>query len=332
MKNATFKRTALFLTLTLGLATATQSFAQSPRRGINGDWNVKTQFGEREIDSILNFSRDGDGNMTGSWIAFWGVTELKNVKLEENQLRFTQTFRGRDAEMTSEFKGTIEDGKLAGTLSSDRGESKVTGGRAARISRAAGNWAMKIKAGEREYTGTLTIKSGSDGTLTGTWSSQRGEQKVADLAYNRGELTFKRTIKTQDSEWETAFQGNIRGNALTGAFKSDRGEAETTGERIGGSAIGTWILDIESEAGPRHQRLVINPDLSGLYGSTAIDTVKVDNNQVGFKVSLEFGDRQFDWDFKGAIHEDTLTGDLTTAQGTRKATGKKLVRTFGRGR
>ena len=104
------------------------------------------------------------------------------------------------------------------------------------------------------------------------------------------------------------------------------------GERIGGSAIGTWNLDLESEAGPRHQRLVINPDLSGLYGSTAIDTLKVDNSQVSFKVSMEFGDRQLNWDFQGKIDEDTLTGDLTTAQGTQKVSGKKLVRTFRRAR
>lgn len=332
MKNAAFKRTALFLTFTFGLAAVTQVFAQSPRRGLYGDWNIKTQFGERDFDSILNFSRDGDGNLTGSWIAFWGVTELKDVKAEENQLSFTQTFRGRNSEMTSKFEGAIDEGKLTGTLSSDQGESKVVGERAARISRAAGSWAMKIKAGEREYTGTFTVKSNSDGTLTGEWKNERGEQKVSDLAYSRGELAFKRTIKTQDNEWESAFQGNIRGNALTGVFKSDRGEAETVGKRIGGPAIGTWNLDLESEGGPRHQRLVVNPDLSGLYGSTAIDTVKLENNQVSFKLTMAFGDREFNLDFRGKIDEDTLTGDLTTAQGTRKVTGKKVARSFRRGR
>jgi hypothetical protein len=330
MKYPILKKTALYLSL--GLAVITPTFAQAPLRGLYGDWNIEMQFGERSVDSILNFSRDADGNLTGSWISFWGVTELKDVKYDANQLSFTQTFRTRDGEMTSKFQGATDDGKLTGTTSSERGESKVVGERAPRISRAAGNWAMTIKAGEREFTGTLAIKSDSDGNLTGVWKSQRGEQKLSDLAYSRGELAFKRTITTPDGEWESAFQGTIRGNTLTGVFKSDRGEAETTGQRMGGPAIGTWNLELDSEFGRRQQRLRINPDMSGLYGSTAIEAVKLDNDQVSFNVSLAFGDRQFEMDFQGKIDGDTLTGELTTGQGTTKVTGKKLVRTFARER
>ena len=332
MKYSTLHKTSFFLTFTIMVAVVTTAMAQGPRRGIFGDWNITTQFGERPFESILEFSQGAEGSLKGSWITFFGLTELKDVKYEDNQLSFTQTFRGREGETTSKFSGVIEEGKLTGTLSSDRGESEVAGKRAPRISRAVGGWAMKIKVGEREFTGTLNIKSDSGGDLVGKWSSQRGEQEVDALAYSRGELSFTRTIKTQDNEWESAFKGNIRGNAITGVSTSDRGEAEMVGERIGGAAIGTWNLDLASERGSRSQRLWINADMSALYGSSAIDKITLGGNQLSFRYAVQFGDREFESDFQGRIDGDTLTGELTTSQGARKVTGKKVVSSFRRRR
>lgn len=332
MKHQRLQRISGLLAFALFLGTLTQSFAQGQRRGIYGDWNITTQFGENPFQSILAFSRNAEGNLTGSWITFFGSTELKDLSFENNQLRFTQTFRGRNGESTSEFRGSTEDGKLTGTLTSDRGESKVTGERAPRTPRAAGSWAMKIKAGEREFTGTLNIKSDSSGNLTGDWTSQRGVAKVHDIVSNRRELAFKRTIKTQDNEWESSFEGTIQGNTLTGISKSQRGDAETTGERIGGAAIGTWNLVVESNQGTRNQRLRVNSDLSGLYGSTAIDKIKLEDNQISFTTSVEFGDREFNWDFHGQIDGGSLSGELTTTQGSRKVTGKKAALSLRRSR
>jgi hypothetical protein len=50
-----------------------------PRRGIRGDWLVKTQLNERKRESILSFSRDADRNLTGQWISSWGVNDLRDV-------------------------------------------------------------------------------------------------------------------------------------------------------------------------------------------------------------------------------------------------------------
>lgn len=332
MKILTIQKTAFFLTIAITLTAATQAAAQASRRGLSGDWKITTQFGERQVESILAFSRDTEGNRTGAWISFWGLTELKDLKYEDNKLSFTQTFRGRDGERTSSFKGALEEGKLTGTLSSDRGEFKVVGERAARVSRAVGQWAMKVKVREREFTGTLSIKNDPEGKLAGEWKSQRGEQVVKELVYSRGELAFERTVKIEDNEFETAFTGNIRGNALTGGFKSDRGEAEAVGERVNGALIGTWTLDIESERGPRKQRLRVNADMSALYGSTVIDKINFADNKLGFKVVWAFGDRQFETEFQATLDGTSLTGERTSSQGKRKVTGKKVERSSRRAR
>jgi hypothetical protein len=340
MKRIAFHKTVGFLMLMVLVIPLAQVSAQdsarpsrSRRGGLYGDWQVKISFGERQMDSILSFSRDAEGNRTGQWISFWGLSELKDVKYEEGQLSFTQERQNREGQsITTKFTGTIKEGKLAGTLSSDGGEYKLEGKRSPRIPRAVGNWEMKYKVGEREITGTLVIKAGKEGELTAQWQSQRGEHEITDLQYERGTLTFKRKSKFGDREWESTFEGTVRRDTLTGAFKSERGEITTDGKLIGASLIGNWNLEVTSEQGSRKQRLKVNSDMSGLYGAIPIKKVDLKDDQVSFKIVLEFGERKFEMSFKGKLAESKLTGELTTSRGSQKVTGKKVIRTFRRPR
>jgi hypothetical protein len=340
MKRIAFHKTVGFLMLMVLVIPLAQVSAQdsarpsrSRRGGLYGDWQVKISFGERQMDSILSFSRDAEGNRTGQWISFWGLSELKDVKYEEGQISFTQERQNREGQsITTKFTGTIKEGKLAGALSSDGGEYKLEGKRSPRIPRAVGNWEMKYKVGEREITGTLVIKAGKEGELTAQWQSQRGEHEITDLQYERGTLTFKRKSKFGDREWESTFEGTVRRDTLTGAFKSERGEITTDGKLIGASLIGNWNLEVTSEQGSRKQRLKVNSDMSGLYGAIPIKKVDLKDDQVSFKIVLEFGERKFEMSFKGKLAESKLTGELTTSRGSQKVTGKKVIRTFRRPR
>jgi hypothetical protein len=334
MKSKTFHKAALYCSLMLMIVLSAQVYAQpaSPRgRGIYGDWQIKVEFGERQMESILSFSRDSEGNMTGQWISFWGANDLKDVKFEDNKLSFVQSVRFGDNEFTQNFAGTIEDGKITGVLTSDRGESKLEGQRSPRMSRAVGNWELKYKFGDREITTTLAVKANKEGDLSAEWQSQQGESKITDLQYERGKLTFKRESKFQDRQMVSTFEGTIgRDNTLTGVIKSERGEVPVEGTLIGAPLIGTWNLDIESEQGARKQRLVVNPDLSALYGSNLIKKINLDGDKVSFKYVMSFGDQEFETSFAGKLAESKLTGELTTSRGTRKVTGTKVVRTFRR--
>ena len=51
---------------------------------------------------------------------------------------------------------------------------------------------------------------------------------------------------------------------------------------------------------------------------------------MSFKIVWEFGERKFEMDFKGAVEESKLTGELTSSRGSQKVTGTKVVRRFGR--
>jgi len=332
-RNQTFNKAALYCSLMLVAVLSAQVIAQpsSSRgfrgRGIYGDWQVKVEFGERQMESILSFSRNQEGQYTGQWISFWGVNELKDVKFEENKLSFVQVVRFGDNEFTQNFTGTVEDGKITGILSSDRGESKLEGQRSPRMSRAVGNWEIKFKMGDREITTTLVVKADKEGQLKGEWQSQWGEHEITDLQYERGNLTFKRKSKFQERQMESSFEGTIgRDYTLTGVIKSEMGEVPAEGKLIGAPLIGTWNLDIESERGPRKQRLRINPDMSALYGSTLIKKINLDGDKVSFKYVRSFGDQEFETSFEGKLAESKLTGELTTSRGTRKVKGTKVVR------
>jgi len=316
----------LIVSFVLPMQVSAQS--RSRRGGLYGDWQIKMKFGEREFESILAFSRNQEGQYTGQWISFWGMNELKDVKFEDNKLSFTQVTNYGGQERTSKFTGTIEEGELSGLLVSDRGETEINGKRAPRTPRGVGSWEMKIKVGEREYTGTLVITADKEGNLKGTWKSSRGESEVSDLKYENRNLTFKRIIQRDSGNMEMTFEGTVSYNSLEGVFKSDRGESPTTGTRVGASLIGTWNLDIESERGPRKQRLRVNPDMSALYGSVLIKKINLDGDKVSFKYVMQFNDQDYETSFQGKIAESKLTGELTTSRGTSKVTGTR--RTFRR--
>ena len=306
---------------------------RSRRGGLYGDWQIKYQAGERQREAIISFSRDSEGNRTGQWISFTRLSELKDLKYEDGQLSFTRSSRNRDGQTTtSKFTGTIQDGILSGTMSSDRGEYKVEGKPMPRIPRAVGNWTMTLRREDREFTSTLNVKADKEGKLIAQWRSERGELEITDVQYERGNLSFKMERKSEDRQWEAAFEGTIgrETDTLSGVIKSERGEMKAEGKRTGTPLIGIWNLEATSERGSRKQRLLVNPDMSGLYGAIPVKKVNFEGERVSFKVVMEFGDQTFEMGFEGKLADSKLTGELTSSRGSQKIKGTKVIRTFRR--
>ena len=334
MKHRAFSRVVLCGLLASFVMLSAQAGAQPRGRGVFGDWQVKYQAGERQMDAIIAFSRDSEGNRTGQWISFMSLSDLQDLKYEDGKLSFTRTRRGRDGETTtSKFTGTIQDGKLTGTMSSERGEYEVQGQPAPRIPRAVGTWQMKIKREDREFESTIAVKADKEGNLSATWSSERGTLEIPQVQYERGSLSFAMERKTEERQWKASFEGTIdrETDTLTGALKSERGEMEAVGKRTGTPIIGTWILESTSERGTRKQRLRVNGDMSALYGSLPIKKVALDGDKMTFKLVLEFGDQTFEMDFAGKVEGSKLSGEMSSSRGSWKITGTKAVSSF-RGR
>lgn len=325
MKQSAFRKAVGFLALTVFVTLSAPVTAGTARKGIQGDWQITMDFGGRQVNSILSFSTDSEGKLTGQSITFGGVRELEDIKYEGSQLSSVQVNRFGDNEFRSTFKGTVERGKLSGTFSSDRGETTVEGKRLRRMPMAAGTWQVKFNVGDREVSSTLTIKADENNNLSAEWQSQWGEHEITDVTFKKGKLTFKRTSKIQDRQWESDFEGTIKGHKLTGTLKSERGDIALEGRRDGAALIGKWDLELTSDRGTRKQILQVNPDLSGLYGPGPISKIELEGNQVSFRMVRTFGGQESETTFKCTLDGKKLTGERTSPRGTQTVTGNKRV-------
>ena len=326
MKQLAFRKAVGFLALIVFVALFAPASAGTAKKGIQGDWQITMDFDGRQINSILSFSTDSEGKLTGQSISF-GVSELEDIKYEGSQLSFVQVNRFGDNEFRRTFTGTIERGKLSGTVSSDRGESKVEGKRLRRMSMAAGTWQVKFSIGDRQINSTLVVKADENNNLNAEWQSERGQHEITDVTFKKGKLTFKRTSKFQDRQWESNFEGTIKGHKLTGTIKSERGDTTLEGRRHGAALIGKWDLELTSDRGTRKQILQVNPDLSGLYGSSPIKKISLEGNQVSFKMVRMFRDQQYETTFKATLDGRKLTGERVSSRGTQTVVGEKRSRT-----
>ena len=311
---------SIVLTCALLLGSTSLVWAES----ITGIWEMTMDFGGRPSYATLSVSKKADGSLVGKW----GSEELSNVKFADGKLTFVRTITFGDQEFTMHYNGVLEDGKLDGLLSSDRGEFAVKGARKKPKSPVLGHWDMKFNVGDREITGKLSISQEPDGSLAGAWASARGQTVISNVKFQGGKLTFSRKSTFGDRQYESTFDGTVKGHELTGAFKSQRGEMAAAGQRIGVALIGNWELTSTSERGTRTSMMRIETDLSGRYeffgGEIPMKDIKLEGDQVTFVIEMGFGDRTFKLDFKGKLDGKTLKGEMVSERGTSQIVGKKI--------
>jgi hypothetical protein len=294
-----------------------------------GDWQLEPDPCERQ-SSILSFAAGKEGRLTGQWITFRGFTELEDARFKDNSLSFSQVVRFDKDEFKGNFTGTIDGDKISGTLTHGPVQDKIQGKRIPRIPLAAGNWEIKYKVDDNEITATLAIKTDSQGKLSAEWQGQPGEHKITDVQFEGDKLTFRKTSKMQDHVSESTFEGTVRQktDTLSGVIKSEGKEIAAEGKRIGSAIIGNWVLDVTAPWGISKQRLKVNQDMSGMYGTAPIEKVNLEGDKVSFKIVFEFGRWKFEMNFEGKADKSMLTGELKTSRSTQKVVGKKVIPIF----
>ena len=74
----------------------------------------------------------------------------------------------------------------------------------------------------------MTIKP----DMTGTYKMRDAEFPVTGLTVNGDQVSFKVTVKYNDTEVPMEFKGKVNGGTLTGAFTSERGTREAIGKKV----------------------------------------------------------------------------------------------------
>lgn len=323
MKQSSLRQIVCLVALVVLMTPLVPVSAGSANRAIQGDWQLQIDIGGQQVPSILSISKNADGTLKGEWLCFWGLTKVREIKYEDRQLSFVMTIRLDEGDTDTKFAGSVKQGELSGVFSNYNGEYKARGKRIRRISMAAGTWETKLKLGDREFTADLVIKADAQGKLSAEWKSQYGEHKVTNVQFKAGKLSFDRKSSIQDRQWESSFEGTVKGHTLSGTIKSDRGEIAMEGKRLGIAVIGQWELDVKSDSWTRKELLRVFPDLSARYGAMSIEKVNIDGKNVTFKTSLEIGYETLDISFAGQIKGRKLTGEITSTMGIAEVTGEK---------
>lgn len=294
---------------------------------ITGDWEMAMQFGGQTSFATLSITKQADGTFAGQW----GSNELSNVKFDGQKLTFDRTIRMGDQEFTMSYNGMLEDGKLAGLMSSDRGEFEVNGARPQPKCPALGHWDIEFAAGDFDIKARLSVSETSAGVLEGKWTENIGEHTVTAVKFQDGKLAVTRQSKVEDFEFESTYKATIKGDDLIGTMESPMGEIVANGKRFGAELIGKWELTTTTDRGPRTRLLTVYGDLTGRYesfgGEIPVNEITLQGDEVTFFIERSFGDRTFRTDFKGKLDGATLSGEITTARGTSDVKGKKLTAT-----
>lgn len=291
---------------------------------ITGDWDMAMEFGGRQSFATLSVAKKADGTYSGKW----GREDLSNVKFDGQKLTFVRTVRWGDNEFTLDYAGTLKDGKLIGTLSSDNGEFPANGIKIKPKAPPIGVWNLSYAIGDRDVTAKLIVSEKPDGKLDAQWDSQMGESTITNVKIDGGKITFDRTVKFNDRDFKMTFEGVAQGDKLTGASKSDMGDIPVAGTRVGTEFIGKWELTTETEQGTRQSMLTVYPDLTARQeffgGETPVKNFKLEGNEMTYALELGFGDQTFVIDYKLKLQNGVLTGESRSERGTNKMTGKKM--------
>ena len=295
-----------------------------PKSPALGMWNVSFNIGDRDITGQLAVSEKPDGTLEGKWISERGNTVISNVKFMDGKLTFNRKSTFGDNTYESDFEGTISDNNLTGVFKSQRGEMPAKGSRVG--APLIGKWDLTSVSD----FGTRQSMMRINGDMTGRYEFFGGEIPIKNLKLEGNQVTFALEMGFGDQTFTLNFKGTLDGKNLKGQMTSDRGTSEITGKKVeeASAVVGTWEFTRETQQGMRTSRLTIKPDMTGTYSfrdnPVDIKDLKVDGNNVSFKIEMSFNDRQFTMEFKGKVEGKTLKGEFITQRGTREAIGKKV--------
>jgi hypothetical protein len=298
--------------------------------GITGNWEITMDFNGWQTFARLSVSRNADGTLAGKW----GTSELSDVKLEGQKLTFVLTVGAQGQEFQMTYEGTLKDGKLTGRISSDQGDWPANGARTKPRCLAVGDWDIKLTVQERDIKCKLSVSQKPDGALEGKWASEFGEHVVSDVKFQDGKLTFSRKSKFGDRQWESTYEGTVKGQKLTGKIDSEFGGMAANGQLAGGAIVGKWELTTTSDRGTRTRILTVYGDMTGRYqifgdteAAVKIRDLKLEGASASFNMDMGPADQLFQMAFKGTLDGSTLKGRFTSSRGDSEVAGKRIDET-----
>ncbi len=194
-----------------------------------GKWEMTTVSERGTFQGLLKVFPD----LTGRYDFFGAEIPLKSLTFEGDQLTFTLEFGFGDQTSQMDFKGKVDGKTLKGQTTSTRGTSEVTGKKveaaAPQAGALVGTWEFTRESQDgTRRTNTLTIKP----DMTATYQGRDTEFPVTNLVVRDDRVSFKVTMKYNDTEVPMEFKGKLDGATLKGEFITSRGAREAVGKKL----------------------------------------------------------------------------------------------------
>lgn len=315
--------------LTGELSSERGSFAANgarprPKSPVLGRWALRYSIGDRDINATLAVWEGPAGALDAKWTSETGEHVVSNVKVQDGKLSLARKSKIGDREFETTYEATAQGNKILGTIKLGGEEIPAGGNRVG--ADLVGRWEMTTTTDQGARRGLLTIF----GDLTGRYETFVGEVPFKDLKLEGNQVSFSVEAGFGDQTFNIDFKAKLDGKTLKGEVTSPRGTREVTGKKVEPALaiVGTWEITRESNQGTRTSTLKIKDDLTGTYtardNTFPITDLRFEGDQLSFKVTVKYEDREVPMEFKGKVEGGTLKGQFISARGPREATGKKV--------
>lgn len=311
-----------------------------------GIWDATMNFQGNEVPVELAITEGASGGLEGTMTGRRGEQPMQDVKFEDGKLTFKRIANRDGQEFELNFEGTIDGDTLEGNLITPMGEIPLSGTRrGASIAAGSGgdpllgDWDIEMDFQGNVRNAKLSF-SEKDGSLAGTYTSNRGENQLKNIAFEGGKLTFSRTVNYQGQEFDLDFEGTVENGKLAGNFITQMGEFPVTGTRpgAGGAAAsedlaGAWEAVLEVPNNDVDVTIVFSKkddgSLAGTFtsplGATELKNIKYEGGKLSFTRTVDYQGQVFDMDFEGTVANGEVEGSFSTQMGDFPLKGKRAT-------
>ncbi len=297
-----------------------------PRSPALGNWDITFNIGDRELKARITVSQKDDGTLDAKWKEDMGEHTVKSVTFQDDILTIDRNIKFQEREFDVTYVGKINGNQLTGSMEGPMGEMPANGTRFG--SELIGTWELTSDFGMGPRTQLLKVYP----DLSGRYESFMGELPV-EIKLDGKNITFDLEMGFGDRTFNMDFAGTLDGKNVTGEMTSPRGATQITGKKLEPMclAVGEWEFTRETGRGTFTSILKIKDAENGTYAfrdnEVDLSELTVDGDQVTFKVTMNFNEREIPLEFKGNVEGDTIKGQWTSPRGTREAEGKRLKAT-----
>lgn len=201
-----------------------------------------------------------------------------------------------------------------------------------------GEWEFKSQMPARAMTATMTITKNAEGKLAGTWSTQRGESQLSDIAFEGGKVKFTQMNNFGGQDMKTTYEGAVEAGKIKGTGRGQFGEFTFDGTlqgetKTGADAIvGEWQMNVNMPVRENVEKLTITKNADGTLagkwegrrGESKISNMKFEGGKLTFIRASDFGGRIVESEFEGTVEGDSIKGVFKSDRGNRDANATRI--------